>query len=207
VAPSALPGPLRRTHSRSLQEGGAKGAVSRRLRTSKEMRIVGGRFRGRRLVVPKDARVRPTADRVREAWMSIVGPSLPDARVADLYAGSGALGLEALSRGARSVDFIELAPGSLAALRANIEAFGVGEAVRVHRADALRFIERLTPETCDVAFADPPYITDAAERLVALFRQRPFARILSVEHRADLALPGDDTRRYGDTALTFCHGP
>src|SRR5262245_8414832 len=130
AAPSALLGPLGRTHLTGLEGAGGK-----RLLTSKGMRIVAGRFRGRRLAVPKDARVRPAADRVREAWMSIVGPSLPDAQVADLYAGSGALGLEALSRGARSVDFVELAPGALAALRANIEALGVGEAVRVHRAD------------------------------------------------------------------------
>jgi 16S rRNA (guanine966-N2)-methyltransferase len=171
------------------------------------VRIVAGRFGGRRLIVPRGGRVRPTADRVREAWMSIVGSSLAGARVADLFAGSGALGLEALSRGARSVDFVELAPASLTALRANIEALGVADTVQVHRADALRFAERLAPASYDLAFADPPYTTDAAERLVALFRQRPFARILSVEHRADLALPGDDTRRYGDTALTFCHGP
>ena len=171
------------------------------------MRIVAGRFGGRRLVVPKDARVRPTADRVREAWMSIVAGSLAGARVADLYAGSGALGLEALSRGAESVHFVELAPASLAALRANIETLGVTDTVRVHRADALRFAQRLEPGAYDLAFADPPYTGDAAERLVALFRRRPFARILSVEHRADLALPGDHTRRYGDTALTFCHGP
>jgi 16S rRNA (guanine966-N2)-methyltransferase len=171
------------------------------------VRIVAGRFGGRRLVAPKDDRVRPTADRVREAWMSIVAPSLPGARVIDLYAGSGALGLEALSRGAQRVDFVELAPASLAALRTNIEALGVDDAVRVHRADALRFAQRLEPDAYDLAFADPPYTGDAAERLIALFRRRPFARILSVEHRADLALPGDDTRRYGDTALTFCHGP
>ena len=171
------------------------------------MRIVAGRFGGRRLVAPKDSRVRPTADRVREAWMSIVAPSLPGARVVDLYAGSGALGLEALSRGAERVDFVELAPASLAALRANIEALDVDDTVRVHRADALRFAQRLERGAYDLALADPPYTGDAAERLVALFRRRPFARILSVEHRADLALPGDDTRRYGDTALTFCHGP
>jgi 16S rRNA G966 N2-methylase RsmD len=103
------------------------------------------------------------------------------------------------------VDFVELAPGSLTALRANITALGVEAEARVHRADALRFAGRLEPGAYDVALADPPYTTDAAERLVALFRRRPFARILSVEHRADLALPGDDTRRYGDTALTFCH--
>jgi 16S rRNA (guanine966-N2)-methyltransferase len=171
------------------------------------VRIVAGRFGGRRLVAPKDSRVRPTADRVREAWMSIVAPSLPGARVVDLYAGSGALGLEALSRGAERVDFVELAPASLAALRANIEALDVDDTVRVHRADALRFAQRLERGAYDLALADPPYTGDAAERLVALFRRRPFARILSVEHRADLALPGDDTRRYGDTALTFCHGP
>jgi len=139
--------------------------------------------------------------------MSIVASSLPGARVIDLYAGSGALGLEALSRGAQRVDFVELAPASLAALRTNIEALGVDDTVRVHRADALRFAQRLEPDAYDLAFADPPYTGEAAERLIALFRRRPFARILSVEHRADLALPGDDTRRYGDTALTFCHAP
>ncbi len=171
------------------------------------MRIVAGRFGGRRLIVPRDARVRPTADRVRESWMSIVAPALPGARVADLFAGSGALGLEALSRGAASADFVELAPGSLDALRANIEALGVGGLARVHRADALRFAERLPSGAYDLAFADPPYRTGAAERLAALFRRTPFARILSIEHRADLALPGDDTRRYGDTAITFFRAP
>ncbi|HET7599898.1 MAG TPA: RsmD family RNA methyltransferase [Gemmatimonadales bacterium] len=170
------------------------------------MRIVGGALGGRRLVVPKDPRVRPTSDRVRESWMSILAPALLGARVADLFAGSGALGLEALSRGAAFVDFVELAPASLAALRANIEGLGVRARCAVRRGDALRFAERLPPAAYDVAFADPPYTTDAAERLVALFRRTPFARILSVEHRADLPLAGDDTRRYGDTALTFCYG-
>lgn len=171
------------------------------------MRIVAGRFGGRRLIVPRDGRVRPTADRVRESWMSIVAPELPGARVADLFAGSGALGLEALSRGAASAEFVELAPGSLEALRANIAALGLEEQARVHRGDALRFAERLAPAAYDLVFADPPYTTDAAERLAALFRRTAFARILSVEHRADLALPGDDTRRFGDTALTFFRAP
>ena len=171
------------------------------------MRIVGGSFGGRRLVVPKDARVRPTADRVREAWMSILGQELEGARVLDLFAGSGALGLEALSRGAESAEFVELGASSLAALRANIEALDVGDRVKVHRGDAIRFAERLGPDAYDLAFADPPYAHDAAERLVALFRRRPFARILSVEHRADQRVDGDETRRYGDTALTFCRRP
>jgi 16S rRNA (guanine966-N2)-methyltransferase len=171
------------------------------------VRIVAGRFGGRRLIIPRDARVRPTADRVREAWMSIIAPELPGARVADLFAGSGALGLEALSRGAASAEFVELAAGSLEALRANIANLGLTADATVHRADALRFAERLAPGSYDLVFADPPYSTDAAERLAALFRRSPFARILSVEHRADLTLPGDDTRRYGDTALTFFRAP
>jgi 16S rRNA (guanine966-N2)-methyltransferase len=171
------------------------------------VRIVAGRFGGRRLILPRDVRVRPTADRVRESWMSIVAPELAGARVADLFAGSGALGLEALSRGAVSADFVELAPGSLEALRANVAALGLGGVASVHRGDALRFAERLAPGAYDLVFADPPYSTDAAERIAALFRRTPFARILSVEHRADLALPGDDTRRYGDTALTFFRAP
>lgn len=156
--------------------------------------------------MPNDARVRPTADRVREAWMSIVAPALPGARVADLFAGSGALGLEALSRGAASADFVELAPTSLAALRANVAALGLESAATIRRGDALRFVSRLAPGAYDMVFADPPYAGDLAERLVALFRRTPFARILSIEHSADAPLAGDDTRRYGDTALTFCFG-
>jgi 16S rRNA (guanine966-N2)-methyltransferase len=171
------------------------------------MRIVAGEFGGRRLAVPKDARVRPTADRVREAWMSILGAALRGARVLDLYAGSGALGLEALSRGAVSADFVELSTASLKALEANIRALAVDGRATVHRGDALRYAERLPPAAFDVALADPPYARDDAARLVALFRRTPFARILSVEHRSDQSLGGDETRRYGDTALTFCHAP
>jgi 16S rRNA (guanine966-N2)-methyltransferase len=171
------------------------------------VRIVAGEFGGRRLATPRDTRVRPTADRVREAWMSILAEVLPGARVLDLYAGSGALGLEALSRGAASADFVELNPPSLRALDANVAALGVGDRVRVHRGDALRFAERLGTGAYDVAFADPPYRHEDAARLVALFRRTPFARILSFEHRAAERLEGDSTRRYGDTALTFCHAP
>jgi 16S rRNA (guanine966-N2)-methyltransferase len=151
--------------------------------------------------------VRPTADRVREAWMSILQEAIPGARVLDLYAGSGALGLEALSRGASSADFVELNPKSLAALKENIAALALESRATVHRGDALRFAERLAPAAYDVTFADPPYNRDDADRLVSLFRKTPFTRILAVEHPADAALTGDDTRRYGDTALTFCYAP
>jgi 16S rRNA (guanine966-N2)-methyltransferase len=137
--------------------------------------------------------------------MSILAPALLGARVADLFAGSGALGLEALSRGAAFVDFVELAPASLAALRANIDALDVSDRVTVHRGDALRFAGKLDRGAYDLALADPPYTADAAAKLVTLFRRVPFARILSVEHPAAQPVDGDETRRYGDTAITFCH--
>ena len=175
--------------------------------TGAAMRIVAGEFGGRRLSMPKDARVRPTADRVREAWMSILADAIPGARVLDLYAGSGALGLEALSRGAVSATFLELNPPSLRALHANVAALGVADRVTVHRGDALRYVEGLPAGAFDVALADPPYARHDAARLVVLFRSTPFARILSVEHSATEPLDGDSTRRYGDTALTFCHAP
>jgi 16S rRNA (guanine966-N2)-methyltransferase len=168
------------------------------------MRIVAGRWRGRRIGAPRDDRVRPTGDRVREAWMSIVNPLLPDAKVLDLFAGSGALGLEALSRGAAHVDFVEIAPASLAVLRANADSLEAGPAAVIHRADALRFAEQLAPHAYDIAFADPPYDHDQAAQLAELWLARPFAEVLGIEHRARNALPGaGDVRRYGNTAITF----
>jgi 16S rRNA (guanine966-N2)-methyltransferase len=167
------------------------------------MRIVAGSWRGRTIRAPKDDRVRPTADRVREAWMSIVRHSIPDARVLDLFAGSGALGLEALSRGAATVDLIEMAPASLRAIRENIEALGAEGAV-VRRADALRFIEGLEANAYDVAFADPPYRLGLARKVAERWLAVPFAAVLGIEHEVREPMPdGGDTRRYGDTAVTF----
>jgi 16S rRNA (guanine966-N2)-methyltransferase len=168
------------------------------------VRIIAGEFRGRVLKAPPDRKARPTADRVREAWFSILGAQLQGAAVLDLFAGSGALGLEALSRGAARVDFVEVSNSSLTALRANVAALDVESRVRIHRGDALSFVERLDVHAYDLVLADPPYHTDAAARLVARFRKRPFGRLLVVEHLARNELPGDETRRYGDTALTFC---
>ncbi len=119
--------------------------------------------------------------------MSILSDALPGARVLDLFAGSGALGLEALSRGAASVDFVDIGPRSIAALKANIESLGVGELARVHRADALRFAARLAPLSYDIAFADPPYTieTAATELVPRPSATTPFARILAVEHAGE----------------------
>lgn len=136
--------------------------------------------------------------------MSIVGPWLPGARVLDLFAGSGALGLEALSRGAEMVDFVEIASQSLAALRANLDALDATSATVVHRADAMRFVELLTPHAYDVAFADPPYGLGLATRLAERWFATPFADILGIEHDVDEELPGDgERRRYGRTVITL----
>lgn len=147
--------------------------------------------------------MRPTGDRVREAWMSIVNPWLPGARVLDLFAGSGALGLEALSRGAEVVDFVEQAPSSLTVLRANADSLGAGPSAVLHRADAMRFVEKLTPHAYDVAFADPPYDLGLATALATQWLATPFADILGIEHRSNEKLPGGDSRRYGNTVITF----
>jgi 16S rRNA (guanine966-N2)-methyltransferase len=168
------------------------------------VRIVAGEWRGRRIAAPDDPRVRPTADRVREAWMSIVHPRLDGARVLDLFAGSGALGLEALSRGAASADFVESNAPSLRALRANIAHLGAGERATVHRGDALRFVGKLERGAYDVAFADPPYKLGMAERVAARWLDAPFASVLGVEHASRERMPeGGETRRYGDTAVTI----
>jgi 16S rRNA (guanine966-N2)-methyltransferase len=167
------------------------------------MRIVAGRWRGRRIRPPDDTRVRPTADRVREAWMSIVMPYLVDARVLDLFAGSGALGLEALSRGAASADLVEVSAAGVRAIRENAELLGAGDSLHVHRGDALRFIEKLEPGAFDVAFADPPYGHGLARAVAERWLAVPFANVLGVEHESREPMPEGDTRRYGSTAITF----
>src|SRR2546429_7926698 len=109
------------------------------------IRIIAGEFKGRRLKTPSGDKVRPTGDRVREAWFSILQRSLRGARVLDLFAGSGALGLESLSRGATAVEFVELNRFALTALKANIMTLEVDDRAVVHRLDALRFAELPLP--------------------------------------------------------------
>lgn len=168
------------------------------------MRIIAGQWRGRRIEAPPGELVRPTRDRIREAWMSIVHGDLPEARVVDLCAGSGALGLEALSRGAATVNFVEQSPRALAALRGNLERLGGHAGASVHRDDAVRWVEGCEAGQYDVAFADPPYDSAVADALVRRWLAVPFAHIFGIEHAAGSPLPpGGDTRRYGSTALTF----
>ena len=122
----------------------------------------------------------------------------------DLYAGSGALGLEALSRGAKSADFVEKDSKSLSALEANVNALGASDLVTVHRTSALAFADALGALDYDVAFADPPYAGGDAAKLAERWIKLPFSRLLSIEHSATSAMPeGGATRKYGSTAITF----
>jgi len=174
------------------------------------MRIVAGEWAGRRIQAPPGRGTRPTTDRVREAWMSTVAPHLPGARVLDLFAGSGALGLEALSRGAASATFVEHDAKALSALRANVDALGASEAATVVKGDALKYARGLDAGAFDMAFADPPYAKGFARELAEAFAAVPFAGLLCIEHGKDDVLPelaGARTRRYGDTYLTFITAP
>jgi 16S rRNA (guanine966-N2)-methyltransferase len=142
--------------------------------------------------------------------MSAVGPHLAGARVLDLFAGSGALGLEALSRGASHATFVDDAPQALRVLRENVRALGAGARAEVVRGDAVRYAAGLAAGAFDVAFADPPYARGFAAALLEAFAATPFAGLLCVEHSRADALPelaGARTRRYGDTLLTFVPAP
>jgi len=176
------------------------------------VRVIGGRHGGRRLSAPGGARTRPTADRVRESLFSILGPTVEGARVLDLFAGSGALGIEALSRGAAEAVFVDSAPAALKALRSNLDALGIEAEVR--RSDARAFLRtaRNTGREYDLVFLDPPY-----RRAAALARDldrdlpgvlSPGARVAVETGRRsplDLTLPLLDERRYGDTLIRI-HG-
>ncbi len=170
------------------------------------MRVVAGEFKGRRLHTARGSRTRPTADRVREALFSMLG-DVSGARVLDLYAGSGALGIEALSRGAESAVFVEQDRQALAALRRNLEA--TGAAAEVRRQDVLRFLAR--PEgTFDLVFCDPPYddaprvAAPLSEALPAMLGEN--ARIVTESDKRNpllLSLPLLVERAYGDTRIAI----
>ncbi len=170
------------------------------------MRIIAGRWRGRRLKTVRGREVRPTTDRVRESWMAALGPHLKGATVLDLFAGSGALGFEALSRGAERVVFVERARGALNAIRANAELLAATSEVEIWSGDAIRYVSRLNAESFDIALADPPYGKGFAAMLIECFEATPFASQLWVEHRKTDATPdspGLRQRRYGDTLISI----
>jgi 16S rRNA (guanine966-N2)-methyltransferase len=168
------------------------------------VRIVGGRLAGRDLTSPADFRVRPTAEHVRAATCDALAADLPGARVLDLFAGTGALGLEALSRGGARADFVETRPASLRALRENVARLRLRDRTRVLAEDALPFAQALPPDSYDVAFLDPPYNSRMLDRVLDAWLARPFSRVIAVEHARAHVLPaGGRWRAFEDTVVTI----
>lgn len=133
--------------------------------------------------------------------LEMIGEAVNGARVIDLFAGTGALGLEAISRGAAYADFVEFRPDSLHSLRANIAALRLLRNTRVFRRDALPFAEAIEPGRYDVAFADPPYGSRMLDRLVEIWQRRSFSGILVVEHDRAHDLPAGFARREFETTV------
>jgi 16S rRNA (guanine966-N2)-methyltransferase len=175
------------------------------------VRIVAGRFRGRRLQVPAGLEVRPTGDRVKVALFDTLQAEVRGGRVVDLYAGSGALGLEALSRGARHVVLVERAAAALEALESNIALLGVASEVEVVRGDALRYLGQPHAAPFDLVLADPPYADGQEAALVAAVpgALRSGGSFVLQHTRRWPAPPRPPgllmwrTRRFGDTVVDF----
>jgi len=180
------------------------------------MRIVGGRLGGRILAAPKSQAIRPTSDRLRESLFNILahryGDPLPGARVLDLFAGTGALGLEAMSHGAAFALFIDDGTEARALMRQNVEALGLGGVTRIFRRDAARLGAVHPNEPFGIVFLDPPYRKGLAEKSLVSLRDggwlAPDALVV-VEEAADAGLAPPEgfadieRRRYDDTEFTF----
>ncbi len=180
------------------------------------MRVVGGSLRGRSLATPKSAAIRPTADRLRESLFNILahayGDPVTGARVLDLFAGTGALGIEAMSRGAAFALFIDASAEARALIRENVTALGLGGAVRIFRRDATRLGPAHPLAPFALAFLDPPYGQGLAAKALASARAggwfAPEALIVVEEAaKTQFAAPEGfielDRRRYDDTEFVF----
>jgi len=174
------------------------------------MRVIAGTARGMPLAVPRGRATRPVTDRVKETLFAILGDRVPDAVAVDLYAGSGAIGIEALSRGAASVDFVERDRQALATLRANLERTRLAGRSHVHGLDVERFLAGAEGFLWNLAFLDPPYETRAmVAPLRALVPHLAPGAAVVVKHFWRAELPGVDglsplrQRRFGETMLTF----
>lgn len=182
------------------------------------MRIVGGKFRGRALASPQHDGLRPTSDRVREAMFNILLHGVSDfdiegARVIDLFAGTGALGLEALSRGAAYCLLVEEAPDARALIRTNVESMGLTGVTRIFRRDATDIGPAGNMDPYDLAFLDPPYGKGLGEKALVALRDGRWLKpgaVIVLEERADVevTLPETftefDRRTWGDTQAVFC---
>jgi len=167
------------------------------------MRIVSGKFAGRQLTSP-GRNVRATSEDVRDRWLSLLAADLTGKRVLDLFAGSGAIGLEALSRGARYADFVENGASALHSLKANVAVLRVTKKCRIFKQDVIPFVARLKAGSYDVCFADPPYGSGKLDLVIECWRETPFAGILAIEHAKDHDIPlkGKSYDFEGDTRVT-----
>ncbi len=169
------------------------------------MRVVAGFAGGRRLRAPTGRKVRPTSERVREALFNSLGSlgAVDGATVVDLFAGTGALGIEALSRGASSAMFVDADLEAIRAINDNLGTTGLAEKARVVHADVFRFLTDSPPGLVDVAFADPPYAFTDWPRLLAVVP----ARLVAIEARTHVEMPAGwkalRSKRYGDTVVTL----
>lgn len=180
------------------------------------MRITGGKFRGRTLRTPRGEATRPTSGRARETLFNILAPDLPDARMLDLFAGCGSVGLEAASRGAARAVLVEKARPALQCLRENVEALSLGDRVAVLASPVERALSRLAEagEQFDILFLDPPFGDERAyiavlEKIAAGALLAPEGVVVA-QHDARMALPEHvgtliraRVQRVGDNALTF----
>jgi 16S rRNA (guanine966-N2)-methyltransferase len=177
------------------------------------VRVIAGRLGGRTLAAPRGRGVRPTSDRVREALFSILGDAVSGARVLDLFAGSGALGIEALSRGAASAVFIDSSSAAIEAVRRNLSALELDAEVRRERAESYLQRARVARRQYDLVFLDPPYRQASALGRDISVALAPVlaadARVVAESDRRaplELELPLLTQRRYGDTLIRI-HGP
>ena len=172
------------------------------------LRVVGGEARGRRLKTPKG--IRPTQGIVKEAIFNLVGPAIDGVHVLDLFAGSGALGIEALSRGAASVTFVDREPRGLAILRQNLDALDLKALANVVRGDVVRWLESAPDQIKQAGFVflDPPYEDPVLDRALKAIDSEVTGATVVVEHSRRQELPAlerlhvDRQRRYGDTLVT-----
>jgi 16S rRNA (guanine966-N2)-methyltransferase len=181
------------------------------------LRVIAGSARGTKLKAPKGLSVRPTADRVKEALFNIIGARVIDCLFIDLFAGSGAVGIEALSRGAANAVFVDHNRGNIALIRGNLEKTRLSERARLLLSDAGKAIDSLAAENikADLIFIDPPYDLANVELLVSRIFAKGLLKpsgLLVVEHSAKNlgwaeSFPGYRQKRYGDTSLTFISLP
>lgn len=173
------------------------------------MRIIAGTHRGHRIAAPKGRETRPTSDRVRENAFNLIGP-VDGSEVLDLFAGSGALGIEALSRGAAAVTFVDRQERGLAILRQNLDALGFKARAQVVRGDVVRWLEASSDavRAADVVFLDPPYGDVVLDRALRALDSAVGDAVVVAEHSRRQAVPPltrlqvDRERRYGDTIVT-----